>query len=323
MSIRQWQKLKQAFFKNKEEKQRCRKFSEELSTLKDQRSAYAKLKMEVFSGGVSLPNAKVLREQVGKLKMKVTELVDEYLCVVKGKDENGKEVSINFSKERNDSEAFYRSRNLPTLANALPRNMTLSSEVRAQIREAMKQGMNRVLVCADIETQEGIPLTKYKEELADKPVAYLSADDPNQYTESYMEYGVEQATVTPKEKAIRKGAYLLFYSSKPVPQESKNRTYEDAEKWLADNKQNGLTLQELYAVQLKDFLASGKHDLIAYNSIAEQSNWTWCIASRAPGGCVSARWFSAGRRVYVLWDNSDSFYGRFGVCPAIVVPIKL
>ena len=274
-----------------------------------------------------LKEARELRLEVQELRLKVAELADEHLFVFKGKSEAGKDIVIDLRQERRESESFIHEHNLNLLADALPKRFRLSSETRIRIKEAIRQGFDRVSFMPGAAEQEKLPINTFKKELADTPLAGLAEEE--QYTASYLEEPLStECTMVENEKKQRQGAYLLFYSSGAVPDETKNLTFGKAEELFKKKGWNGLTLQELYLLERKECRKNKNHGWSAYDTDARKSNWAWCLASRLPaghagasGGRVSAGWSSDDRQVTVNWHNTAHSLENLGARPVVVVSL--
>ncbi|MCX6781954.1 MAG: hypothetical protein NTW66_02450 [Candidatus Magasanikbacteria bacterium] len=239
----------------------------------------------------------------------------------------GKEVSINLESTLLNSKYLYAINNLTKFSDALPETITLSESSLARCREALEQGFDKAIFFPNLEVQlEKVGITKLKQELADKPLPKGTfPDEKDNYSrESYLQNPIaENHSLTESAQAKRKNGYLLFYSSNPVPKETKNLTFPEAVQYLKDKNLDGLTLPEYYILQRKEAEINEDHSFDAYNDDADQSNSTWLIDSRAPGGCVRAVWNPDDRRVVVYWSGAGNQYSDLGARPAIVVPLEL
>ncbi|MCX6781577.1 MAG: hypothetical protein NTW66_00415 [Candidatus Magasanikbacteria bacterium] len=245
--------------------------------------------------------------------------------IITATNPEGKEVFIDLSIVLNGSKAIFNKYNLPEFSDALPETLALSEASLARCREALEQGLDKAILMPDLVTQlNKVGISKLKHELADKPLhAFTFRDEADNYSnESYLEGPIaKKHSLTESAQVKRINGYLLFYSSKPISQETKNLTFPEAKQYLKDKNLNGLTLPEYYILQRKEAEINEDHSFDAYNDDADQSNLTWLIDSRAPGGCVYARWNPRGRQVGVGWSDTDSRAPRQGARPAIVIPL--
>ena len=239
----------------------------------------------------------------------------------------GKEVSLDLNAIQMDSAMFCEEHGLNEFADYLKTlDPVLSEEAKTAIKEAIeKYGVDKFIIMPPEEMQTTAEtVAKLKTALADTELVGLSTGD--QYTKSYMESGCENPSFPDNEygrqaKEKRKKAYILGYSSNPVPDETKNLTFSEAEQYLKERNLNGLTLQEYYILQRIEAEQNHDHSFDAYVDDMDKSNWTWLIDSRAPDGCVRARWLPGNRRVEVYWISADARSPRQGARPAIVVPL--
>jgi hypothetical protein len=240
----------------------------------------------------------------------------------------GVEVKVDLEKIRTFSIDFFEKNDLPEYVEYLKSHgpIRLSEEARQALAEAIELHKFEQLVLFPPESLQHTPemIQELRGKLADQPLAGLSEKD--QYTKSYIQDGCEKSQFPDSDygrEATKKrsGAYLLGISAGPIPAETKNMTFPQAEKYLQEKGLNGLTLPEYYILQRVEAEQHKDHSFDAYSSDSKKSNWTWLIDSRAPGGCVRASWSPGDRQVIVGWNDAESQYPNLGARPAIVVPL--
>jgi len=239
----------------------------------------------------------------------------------------GKEVSVDTRAILADSISFFETNGMTEFADYLKTaEPTLSAEAAETIKEMIEtHGIDRFIIFPPENIQHTAEIIqKLKANLADKELPGLSKAD--QYSDSYLSDKCQNPVFpdTPygkEAKAKRQETYLFGYSSQPVPEDSKNLTYSEAEKYLEEKKLNGFTLSEYYIAQRIEAEQNKNHQFDAYDNDQEKSNLTWLIDSRAPGRCVHARWDPGDRQVRVDWIGADRRLPELGARPAIVVPL--
>ncbi len=229
----------------------------------------------------------------------------------------GKEVSLDTEAVLKESVGFYAAHDIKDFLKELPREIRLSSQSEARLREALREGFDKAMLLPKTEVQSA-NIETIASETAIKEIPNLSANE--QYTAPYFEGGTKTAETRnrPKQKA-----YLLLYQSGPIPDETKGKSPDQLDPLFAQKKWNGFTLQEYLLTQRKEAEASKDHRFDAYSDDAKKSKWTWLLDSRVPRGVVRAYWRPGNRRVHVHWDESGDSLGELGARPAVVVEIEV
>ncbi len=234
----------------------------------------------------------------------------------------GREVNFNIRETRESSEQFYKEHNLADFAASLPKDIKFSPESQARIREALKMGFDRAMIVPDVALQTGA-IERLANETATKPQTGLS--DQEQYTPPYFASGTKTARV---DNRPRGKAYLLLYSSGPIPPETRNKTPNQLYPLFQANKWNGLTLPEYLLLQRRELEQNKDHSFDAYSDTAAQSQWTWLLDSQvpqadpnAPARVLRAYWSPAGRQVNVSWRVVGDARTYLGARPAVVIEI--
>ncbi|MBI4087202.1 MAG: hypothetical protein HY434_00005 [Candidatus Liptonbacteria bacterium] len=236
-----------------------------------------------------------------------------------------------------ESVGFYTTHDLKDFLKDLPKEIRLSSQSETKLREALREGFDKAMLLPSTELQKG-NINKLIGELADKPYPGLS--DADQYIAHYMYQPDTTKAATSRNRPARR-AYLLLYQSGPIPDETKGLSPDDQPARPAQagqpaqpakegldtlfkrKKWNGLTLEEHFMIQRKELEAKKNHSFDAYSDTAAQSQWTWLLDSRVPGGVVHANGSPGGRQVRVDWDTPGGSNPRLGARPAVVVAVKL
>ena len=244
--------------------------------------------------------------------------------VISVKTPEGKEISFDLREIRENSLAFYRAHNLEEFADALPKEIRLSPESEARLREAMEAGFDRAVLLPNPELQTQTT-DKLFDEMATKPVAGLP--DTEQYTAPYITDPVKEKKVTNQNRPLLK-AYLLLYQSGAIPEETKGKTFPEAEqeldKLFGKDKWNGLTLEEYLILQRQECEERQDHEFDVWPvDPNKKSEWTWLLDSRVPSGCVHASWFPRNRQVSVHWSEPKHSLSLLGARPAVVVPLEI
>jgi len=237
------------------------------------------------------------------------------------KTKDGKrEIRIDTEAVLSESVGFYNTHELKDFLKELPKDVRLSAQSEAKLREAMREGFDSAMLLPSTDLQKD-NVNKLLTGLADKQLPGLQ--DAEQYSQAHYMYEPDVTkNATSRNRPTRK-AYLLLYQSGPLPEETMGKKPEDLDKLFAQKKWNGLTLEEYLMLQRKELEARKNHSFDAYDDDAKKSKWTWLLDSRVPQGVVHARWYPGSRRVNVDWDGPGGSIGRLGARPAVVVEIEV
>lgn len=237
------------------------------------------------------------------------------------KTKDGKrEIKIDTEAVLKESVGFYTGHDLKDFLKELPKELRLSPQSEARLREAMREGFDRAMLLPSTNLQKG-SIDKLLGELADKQIQGLQ--DTEQYSQAhYMHEPNTTKNATARNRPKRK-AYLLLYQSAPIPEETKGKNPNDLDQLFAQKKWNGLTLEEYLMLQRRETEASKDHRFDAYSDDAKKSQWTWLLDSRVPGGVVRASWGPGDRRVRVDWYGPGVSDSRLGARPAVVVEVEV
>jgi hypothetical protein len=262
-----------------------------------------------------------LRARMGKMKKEVAGGSAEILTA---RTPEGKEISVDLDSALGDSKSFFLRSGLSEFAKSLPESVDLSETALARCKEALEQGFDRVVFMPDLETINKVGITNLKAKLADTPLpdGTFSDEGDNYKNESYLEDPIaKKHFLTVSAEAKRAKGYLLFYSSESVPEETKNMTFPQAEKYLQEKNLDGFTLPDYYIIQRMEAEKNKNHSFDAISGDSKTSNFTRLVDSRAPGGCVRAGWNPFYRQVNVYWNFAEGQNPDLGARPAIVVPL--
>mgnify|MGYP001611006074 CR=1 FL=1 len=237
------------------------------------------------------------------------------------KTKDGKrEIRLDTEAVLNESVEFYNTHELKDFLKELPKDIRLSPQSEAKLREAMREGFDSAMLLPSTDLQKG-NVNKLLTGLADKQLPGLQ--DAEQYSQAHYMYEPDVTkNATARNRPTRK-AYLLLYQSGPLPEETIGEKPEDLDKLFAQKKWNGLTLEEYLMLQRKELEARKNHSFDAYDDDAKKSKWTWLLDSRVPRGVVHAHWYPGNRRVSVDWRESGHSDDRLGARPAVVVEIEV
>ena len=232
----------------------------------------------------------------------------------------GKEVKLDTEAVLKESVGFYEAHDLKDFLKELPKEIRLSTQSEARLREALREGFDSAMLLPSTELQKG-NIDKLLGELADKQLPGLQ--DAEQYSQAHYMYEPDTTkNATARNRPARK-AYLLLYQSGPLPEETMGKTPTDLNQLFAQKKWNGLTLEEYLMLQRKEAEARKNHDFDAYSDDAKKSKWMWLLDSRVPGGVVHACWNPWSRRVWVVWRRPGFSDPRLGARPAVVVEVEV
>jgi hypothetical protein len=229
----------------------------------------------------------------------------------------GKEVSLDTEAVLKESVGFYAAHDIKDFLKELPKEIRLSSQSEARLREALREGFDKAMLLPKTEVQSA-NIETIASETAIKEIPNLPTNE--QYTSPYFESGTKaaQARNRPKQKA-----YLLLYQSGPIPGETKGKSPDQIDPLFAQKKWSGFTIEEYLLTQRKEAESRKDHSFDAYDGDAKKSQWTWLLDSRVPRGVVLAYWSPGSRRVSVRWVESGGSCGRLGARPAVVVEIEV
>jgi hypothetical protein len=229
----------------------------------------------------------------------------------------GKEVSLDTEAVLKESAGFYAAHDIKDFLKELPKEIRLSSQSEAKLREALREGFDKAMLLPKIEAQSA-NIETIAAETAIKEISSLPTTE--QYTAPYFENGTKAAQVRnrPQQKA-----YLLLYQSGPIPDETKGKTPDQLDPLFAQKKWSGFTLEEYLLTQRKEAESRKDHSFDAYDNDAKKSQWTWLLDSRVPEGVVRADWDPRNRRVGVVWYEPGYSGPRLGARPAVVVEVEV
>ncbi len=252
---------------------------------------------------------------------------------------DGKEVKLDTEAVLKESVGFYTTHDLKDFLKDLPKEIRLSAQSEARLREALKEGFDSAMLLPSIELQKG-NINKLLTDLADKQLPGLP--DAEQYSQAHYMYEPDVTKAATSRNRPSRKAYLLLYQSGPIPDETKGLSPGDQaaaaaqgnqparpakiglDTLFAQKKWNGLTLEEYVILQMKEIEARKNHSFDAYNSSdAKKSQWTWLLDSRVPRGVVHAHWSPRNRQVGVFWLTPGSSNPGLGARPAVVVEIEI
>ncbi len=204
------------------------------------------------------------------------------------KTKDGKrEIKLDTEAVLKESVGFYTNHDLKDFLRELPKEVRLSPQSEARLREALREGFDSAMLLPSTDLQKG-GVNKLLTELADKQLPGLQ--DTEQYSQAHYMYEPDVTkNATSRNRPTRK-AYLLLYQSGPLPEETMGKKPEDLDKLFAQKKWNGLTLEEYLMLQRKELEARKDHSFDAYDDDAKKSKWTWLLDSRVPQGVVHAVW---------------------------------
>jgi len=168
--------------------------------------------------------------------------------------------------------------------------------------------------------------------------------DTEQYTAPFV-YEPEKTKVP----MLRPGApsrsrpHLVLYGPGGNPESLKNLTCPEADAAflaLANTLQlptlTGLTTPERLLLQRREceerapltpdqrtatYGDARPHAFDAYNDTVEDSNWSWDLDSRVPGGCCRGLWDSGFRRSELDWNGASGREPVLGAHPVVVVEL--
>jgi hypothetical protein len=249
--------------------------------------------------------------------------------VITARTPEGKEITVDIQEILTDSISFYETNGLTEFAEHLKKSAetNLSAEAKKSLQEMIEtHGFDKFIILPPENIQQTpAMIQKLKTNLADKELAGLAEAD--QYTKSYMENGCENPTFPDTDygkqaKAKRNNNYLFGYKSDPIPEDTKNLTYPEAEAKIQADNLNGFTLPEYYITQRKEVEQNKDHSFDAYDNDAKKSNWMRLVDSRAPGGCLRGSWDPDNRQVNVRWFGADGRNPRLGARSAVVVVLE-
>jgi hypothetical protein len=239
------------------------------------------------------------------------------------KTKDGKrEIKIDTEAVLQESVGFYNAHDLKDFLRELPKDLRLSAQSEAKLREAMREGFDSAMLLPSTDLQKG-NVNKLLTELADKKLPGLQDNSPEQLSQDHYMYQPDVTKNASARNRPARKAYLLLYQSGPLPEETMGKTPDQLDPLFAQKKWNGLTLEEYVVLQRKEFEARKNHEFDAYNDDAKKSKWTWLLDSRVPGGVVRASWNPGSRRVGVIWDRPGSSDARLGARPAVVVEVEV
>ncbi len=234
------------------------------------------------------------------------------------KTKEGREIKLDTEEVLRESVGFYTAHELKDFLKELPREVRLSAQSEARLREALREGFDKAMLLPSTDLQEK-NLDNLFGELSDKEIPGLPKGE--QYTDHYLwDEDIKKADI---QKRPKKKAYLLLYQSGPIPEETKGKTPNDLDPLFAQKKWNGLTLEEYLMLQRKEAEVSKDHRFDAYSDDAKKSQWTWLLDSRVPQGVVRAHWYPRDRQVSVSWSESGHSGAGLGARPAVVVEIEV
>ena len=251
-------------------------------------------------------------------------------------------VELNLVDTLNQSKKLYQQFNLPTFADALPSNLQIDQPIpdrqNQTAREVIKQAMrgeyggivfDKAMIIPSVATQEpedsdpNIKEQKRQQVLTDLRTNLVDNNKLANDVDPYYNEKALQNPLSEPAKKLRQKAYLVLYSSDPIP--CKGLTFPQAQAEFTQNNWNGLTLPEFLILQAQEQNSSHNHDFIAYDSNnAQKSNWSWLLDTAVGSSdCVDAGWYPGYRRVRVDWYDSGDCHDRLGARSAVVVPIEI
>ena len=135
---------------------------------------------------------------------------------------------------------------------------------------------------------------------------------------------MKEKKVTNQNRPLLK-AYLLLYQSGAIPEETKGKTFPEAEqeldKLFGKDKWNGLTLEEYLILQRQECEERQDHEFDAWSDDPNKSQCTRLLDSRVHFSCVDASWNPREHLVNVNWSVSGNSSSYIGARPAVVVEI--
>ena len=239
--------------------------------------------------------------------------------VILAKSADGHELRFDLNEIRKTAEAFYRGHGLEKLADQLPQNIRLSPQQIERIKEAAKEGFDRVFIFPSIE-QLATSRQTLIEQCATQPSAALSGTE--QYTAPYIDDTAKTPVI--RNRPTQK-AYLLLYSSQPIKEETKNLTHPQVTELFNQKKWNGLTLEEYLLLQRLEAESRGNHSFDAYSTNAVDSNSTRLMDSTSDAGAsrvLDAGWYPGNRQVRVLSNSSGGASPNLGARPSVVLSLE-
>jgi len=263
---------------------------------------------------------RTIRRDVGHF---IPEKSSEHIDTESGEDIGAEKMDAGFDLEKvyNGSLEFYKSHHLHEFIDNLPPQIILPEKAKVRIKEALAQGFDQAIIIPGLETQKAVGIARLKEEMADKPLPGLSDND--QYTDSYLNSRIMETSpsIPASTQTKRQKPYILLYQSTPIPQETKNLTYLQADALFQEKNRDGLTLAEYYLLQRKEAEKNKNHSFDAYNDNPEQSNWSWLLDARISAGCVYAAWRPKRPQVEVGWGDLDGRGRELGARPIFIVEL--
>lgn len=217
-----------------------------------------------------------------------------------------KDIKLDVLETKQLWEKFYTDHNLQEFAQNLPKEIKFSAQGEARIREALKMGFDRAMI---------LPPTATQDQFRDQLSTEMASGYPNP-----DKFWSEKAKNAPVRNRPAK-AYMVLYSSRPIPQETKGLTQPLQEELFRQKKWDGTTFAEFRMQEKMNFEATGNHDLYAYKDNADESNWARYLDSADSSGAVDAYWRPGNRWVDVSWDDAEASAPRLGARPAVVVEI--
>jgi len=202
----------------------------------------------------------------------------------------GKEVRLNTAKVLKESADFYATHSLNDFLKELPKEVKLSPQSEARLREALRERFDKAILLPSAEVQAA-NFEKLIEETATKEIPGFPESE--QYTNPYIESDVKdlrQSVNRPKQKA-----YLLLYQSGPLPDETKGKTLNNLDQLFAKNKWNGFALEEYLLSQRKEAETRKDHFFDTYSEDEKNPNGQWLLDSRMPeDGATIGSWSPKG-----------------------------
>ncbi|MFH1098962.1 MAG: AAA family ATPase [Candidatus Uhrbacteria bacterium] len=313
--------------------------------------------LESASGVIALPTPEELTQgyerapETGRLTATVRA---DALCTIPA--ERGKEVTFDLRDVLESSARFLEAKAPSTWAQSLreqfPHGITLTPEQRQTIETAMAHGFTRAILMpgVDVQGKSVAERTATTDHLlntcsnADGAHPVPGLPDTEQYTAPYvLEPEKTKASTLRPNAPSRQRPYLVLVGPGSIPENLKNLTYPDAEAAFTQRATDlhlptltGLTTPERLLLQRREceerapltpaqrtatYGDSRPHAFDTYSDTATESNWTWDLDSRVPGGVCHGDWDPRRRQLELVWCDASGRDSELGARPAVVVEL--
>ncbi|MBP9863906.1 hypothetical protein KBC54_00455 [Patescibacteria group bacterium] len=274
----------------------------------------ASLRDKVEQGKADADERKRFTKAVFALKKQMEEKENPTAQIILAEAKDGSELRFDLKEIRETWEVFYRSHNLPQLADALPSDVKLTPAQIDLLKQKAKEGYTRAtLIPADAERH----LQTLKANLTDGLEKDAQGDPIETFLFDSVKSSFPNLIETADQKRKGKAYLLLTNPNESLAPNTKNKSADELIAEFNTKGLSGLTLADFLIEERKHFEETGKHLVDLTNN-----EWTWLLSSRdAASRVLGADWDPDGHRVAVYSDPSGNRNPDLGARSSVVLEL--